>query len=90
MASIVGVQYRNASDNGEGWNIADKIFGYIDEGVNIYNKYRSGIVEVDPAAAAAQAQAAQIGIFGLQKPLGAVILVGGLLVAGLVVYKMVK
>jgi hypothetical protein len=88
MASIVGEKYRNAEDE-KGWNIADKIFGYIDTTVNIYNKYRTGYVEPDQVTPA-EKRVAQTGAFGLPKPWGAVIITTSLLVLGLVIYKSVK
>jgi hypothetical protein len=90
MASIVGEnKYRNAE--GKGWAVTDKIFGYIDEVVNIYNKGRTGAVEgdvsFDPELGVPPKE---LGIFGLEKPWGGVILVGGLGLVGFGLYKLLK
>jgi hypothetical protein len=79
MASIVGEKpkYRNA-----GGTVLDKIFGYMDESVNIYNKAKSGYVEGGNTP-----KPPTTGLFGLEKPWGTVIVVTGLAIAGIVIYK---
>jgi hypothetical protein len=88
MASIVGEKpYHNA----DGWSVTDKIFGYLDRAGTIYNKIRypqPGEINYDAAAEQARIQAA--GIFGLPKPMGAVILFGIIGLVGFGIYKIVK
>ncbi len=87
MASIIGEKknYRSA----DGWNVADKIFGYIDETVNIYNKGRSGAVEGD-VSFEPDINQPQIGMFGLPKPWGGILLVVGVSLLGFGIYKIAK
>lgn len=89
MASIVGEHgFRNA--DGKGWSIADKVFGYIDEGVNIYNKLRTGAVEGDVNFNSEIEQTPEIGLLGLAKPWGFLIISLGLIGTGVLVYKIIK
>jgi hypothetical protein len=82
MASIVGEGYKYAE--GSGWAVPDKIFGYLDQLGNVYNKIRypqpgqAGYVEAE-----AKLRTENAGMFGLPAPWGALILIGG---AGLIVF----
>jgi hypothetical protein len=73
-----------------GWAVTDKIFGYLSSLTMDYSSVKNSTLNpLDPNYA--QQQAAQnIGILGLQKPLGSIIIIGviGLIVFG--VYKAVK
>lgn len=86
MGSIVGEKnYRSAS--GSGWAVTDKVFGYIDKAVNIYNKGRAGTVE---GVSLSPELEPEIGLFGMPKPWGGVLLFSGLLITGVVIYKIAK
>jgi hypothetical protein len=82
--------YHNAS--GEGWTVTDKIFGYIDKAVNIYNKGRKGTVSGDSGVDVSldNNKIEEKGLFGLTKPWGAVIAAGVGLAAIFIVYKATK
>jgi hypothetical protein len=89
MASIIGEKkFRAAS--GDGWKVADKVFGYLDETVNIYNKARSGIVEGDLEYRLGDDEYRQIGVFGLPKPWGGLLILGGVLMVGIILIKVAK
>jgi hypothetical protein len=86
MASILGRdKYHNAE--GKGWDVADKIFGYMDDTVNLYNKLRSGEITQSEYDAAVAAKKTQYGIFGMPQPWGAVIIIGGVAFLGILIYK---
>lgn len=89
MASIVGESYHNAVDTSSGgWAVTDKIFGYLDKAGDVYNKVRypqpgePGYVE-----AQAKLRAENMGMFGLPKPWGIIILVGGITLTAWGLYK---
>ncbi len=80
MSSIVDHRYRNATDTSAGgWAVSDKIFGYMDKLGHVYNQLRypqpgdPGYIQTE-----AELRLKNEGIFGLQKPWGAVMLLGGL------------
>lgn len=80
MSSIVDHRYRNATDaTSGGWAFTDKLFGTLDKLGHVYNQIRYP-QPGDPGYVAADAQLRlqNEGIFGLQKPWGAVLLLGGL------------
>ena len=84
MASIISDKptFRNADG---GPTVLDKIFGYMDESVNIYNKAKAGYIteEVpypDP----------RIGLFGMPSPWGGVVLVAALGIVAFGIYKIAK
>jgi hypothetical protein len=89
MSAILG-EFRNAADTTTGgWAVTDKIFGYFDQAADIYNEIRypqeQGYIDAEMAL-----RNEQIGIFGLQKPWGAVILFGGIALLGWGLYKIAK
>jgi hypothetical protein len=87
MPSIVGERYNNAT----GWTVTDKIFGYMDQAGNLYNKVRYPQYYNDPAyAAQLAALQAQRGMFGLPSPLGFLLLAGSIGLVGFVAYKIVN
>lgn len=79
-------KYRNAEE-GKGWFVTDKIFGYLDESVNLYNKLRSGEITQDEYEAELRIRKKQYGLFGMPQPWGAVVLFAGLGIAGFFIYK---
>jgi hypothetical protein len=86
MAAILGREkYHNAE--GSGWAVADKIFGYMDDTVNLYNKLRSGEITQSEYDLALAEKKSQYGIFGMKQPWGAVILIGGVAFVGILIYK---
>jgi hypothetical protein len=89
MSSIIGDKsYRNAADTSSGgWAVTDKIFGYLDKTGDIYNKIRypqPGDIDYDEYAARKRAE--QMGIMGLPKPWGGVILFAVIGIVGIVIY----
>lgn len=86
MASIVGEKYKSA--DGKGVAILDKIFGYADKAGDIYNEIRYP-KPGDTAYVEAQAQLRkqQAGMFGLPKPWGLILLLGGVSLLGFGIYK---
>jgi hypothetical protein len=79
MAEILGTKYRNAELEGEGWAVSDKIFGYLDKAGDIYNKVRYPQPgDPDYIEAEARLRAERMGMFGLPKPWGFIMLVGGI------------
>ena len=97
MASIVGdKKYHNATSL-SGWEVTDKIFGYIDKTVKDYATLRTSGVSYDGYTYRLGAgsyksipNVSNIGLFGMQKPWGGVILVGGLLAIGVVIFSAAK
>lgn len=86
MSAILGRdKYHNAE--GKGWAIADKIFGYMDDTVTLYNKLRSGEISQSEYDAAVAAKKTQYGIFGMPQPWGGIVLIGGVAVLGFLIYK---
>lgn len=92
MASIVGEKYNNATDvSSGGWAVTDKIFGYLDKAGDIYNKIRYPQPgDPDYIAEEARLRAERAGMFGLPKPWGAVLLIGGVALLGFGIYKLAK
>jgi hypothetical protein len=88
MASIVG-EYNNAN-NASGWTVTDKIFGYLDQAGNIYNKVRYPNTSTYDYAYQQQILAQQNGMFGLPKPMGFILLLGIVSLVGFGVYKIVN
>lgn len=89
MSAILG-EFKNATDTSTGgWAVTDKIFGYFDQAGDIYNKirypqeYEQGYMDADLAL-----RYEQLGLFGLQKPWGALLLVGAIALTGWGLYKM--
>ncbi len=94
MASIIG-EYRNADGpEGNGWNVADKVFGYLDKAGNLYNELRYPRVPSPGDPNYAQyldyQRRMQMGMFGIPNPWGAVILIGGLGLLAFGIYKLAK
>ena len=93
MASIIGEKkYKNAADTSSGgWAVTDKIFGYLDEAGNIYNKIRYP-QPGDPDYYAEQARLRQLnaGMFGLPRPWGGVLLIGGVTFLAVMLYRIAK
>jgi hypothetical protein len=89
MASIIGDKYRYATDTSSGgWAVTDKIFGYFDQAGDIYNKIRYPQPgQVGYNAEAERLRAANQGMFGLQKPWGVILFIGGIGLLGFAVYK---
>lgn len=83
MASIVGETYKNA----DGWAVTDKIFDYMDETVNLYNKLRSGQITQSEYDKALAEKRQSYGIFGMPQPWGGVLIIGGIALIGLFIYK---
>jgi hypothetical protein len=88
-------KYRHATESseptGKGWSIADKIFGYMDKAGNIYNEIRYPTVP-SPGDANYQEyldwqRTQNKMLFGLPSPFGAILLVGGIALVGIVIYK---
>jgi hypothetical protein len=93
MSSIVGEKkFKNAADTSSGgWAVTDKIFGYLDKAGNIYNKVRYPQPgDPDYIEAEARLRAENAGLFGLQKPWGIVILIGGVGLLGWGLYRIAK
>ena len=92
MASIVGEKYRNAGDTSSGgWAVTDKIFSYLDKAGHIYNEIRYPQPgDPDYIEAEARLRAQQAGMFGLPKPWGVVLLIGGIALAGYGLYRIAK
>jgi hypothetical protein len=90
MASIIG-EYKNAETPTKGWAVSDKIFGYLDQAGNIYNEIRypripsPGDANYEEYLAWQRTQ--QQLLFGLPKPLGIILLVGGLGLLAFGIYK---
>ena len=75
------------------WGILDKVFNVADQSVDIYGKLKDGRAagSDSPSTTVDFGTSEQkIGLFGMPTPWGAVILVTGLSVIGIVVYKKVK
>jgi hypothetical protein len=93
MASIVGDKYRNAVNTQTGgWAVTDKIFGYMNQAVGIYNKAKTGYV-YDGYTYKLPKDASQypdIGLFGMPKPWGGVLLGGGVIIVALIIYNASK
>ena len=88
MASIVGEKYKYAEgETGEGWFVTDKIFGYMDETVNLYNKLKSGEITQSEYDAELKLRKKQYGLFGMPQPWGTVVLITGLSIVGFIIYK---
>lgn len=91
MASIVGDRYNNADGEGPGWVVTDKIFGYMDKAGEIYNKIRypqpgdPGYIEAE-----ARLRAMNMGMFGLPRPWGFLLLAGGVSLIGWAIYRIAK
>lgn len=88
MASIISENYcwKNAEpapQTGKGWNVADRIFGYVDSGVNSYNKLRAGAYTLDENGR----RIPEIGIFGMQRPYGGILLFVGIGIVAFGLYK---
>jgi hypothetical protein len=74
-----------------GWGVTDKIFGYLSSLTNDYRVVKQAPLNPgDPGYAAQQARLQNIGIFGLQKPIGGALLIAGIGVVALIVYKVVS
>lgn len=82
-------KYRNAGDedSGKGWFVTDKIFGYLDESVNLYNKLKSGEITQSEYEAELAIRKKNYGLFGMPQPWGTVVLLAGIGIIGLVIYK---
>ena len=84
MASIIGQEYKNA----DGWVVTDKIFGYMDKAGDIYNKIRYPQPgDPDYLEAEARLRMQNVGLFGLQKPWGIVLLSGLVAAIGFGIYR---
>lgn len=92
MASIIG-EFKNAETPTK-WALTDKIFGYLDKAGNIYNEIRYPIAPGpgDPGYEdyLKWKRTQQTFLFGLPKPWGAVILIGGVGLLAFIVYKVVS
>ncbi len=92
MPSIIGEKYHNAADTSSGgWAVTDKLFGYLDKAGEIYNDVRypkPGDPEYD--AVVAKLRQEQLGMFGLPKPWGELMFVGGIGLLAFGVYKLVS
>jgi len=72
------------------WGFLDKAFGLADQGVGIYDKLRGSNSGDSGTSVPTTAELGRIetpGVFGMQKPWGAVILVTAITAISLVVYK---
>lgn len=91
MPSIIGEKYRYAADSKSGWTISDKIFEYLEKAGQIYNEIRypqpgePEYVEMD-----AKLRQQEMGMFGLPKPWGGVMLIGGSALLVWAIYKIAK
>ncbi len=91
MASIVGEPYKYADGEQSGWFVTDKIFGYMDKAGDIYNKIRYPQPgDPDYIEAEAKLRAERMGMFGLPKPWGVVMLVGTIGLVAWGIYKIAK
>jgi hypothetical protein len=81
--------YRQA--DGSGWAVTDKIFGYLDKAGNIYNEIRYPTVpspgDANYEEYLAWKRTQNTMLFGLPSPIGIILLVGGIGLVGLIVYK---
>jgi hypothetical protein len=101
MSSIVGEKWKNVvtpvtplyttTPSTGGWAITDKIFGYLGALTTDYSTVkRATLLPTDPGYAAQQAALANVGVLGMQKPWGFILIFGGIGLAGFLVYKMVN
>jgi hypothetical protein len=87
MSSIVGEKYRSA----DGWTVTDKIFGYLDKAGSIYNKIRYPQPgDPDYVEAEYKLRMQQMGMFGLPKPWGFIMLSAGIGLLAWGIYKIAK
>jgi ethanolamine utilization microcompartment shell protein EutS len=93
MRAIYG-DYHNATNTSTGgWAVTDKLFGYLGALTTDYSVVkRATLTPSDPGYAAQQAalKAQNVGVLGLQKPLGAIVIFGGIGLAGYIIYSIVN
>jgi hypothetical protein len=92
MPSIVGENWKNATNTSTGgWAVTDKLFSYLGSLTTDYSTVKKAtLLPSDPGYAAQQAALANVGVLGMQKPWGFILIFGGIGLAGFLVYKMVN
>ena len=92
MPSIVGEKWKNATNTSTGgWAVTDKLFGYLGSLTTDYSTVKKAtLAPTDPGYAAQQAALVNVGVLGMQKPWGFIVIFGGIGLAGFLVYKMVN